>query len=617
VPADPTTAPVKRIVNDDGEALTNTDSSILWDADILEENMLADQGDDDAVEDDSNIFDSIDTETLTDGEMLSPTNLELIETVTLLASEAKNGMGNIDAFICEHLDDPPECIRDVFSSVLGDSFHQMKRPYIPIQHEYKKPYFVALMRAWFQWNEKKLDSYITILKENGWTDDDVAIKMYYQPRFFQELVERRVLPPRQLYWRVRAVYVKFGNRIDTKSRKPLFNKKAWKTANSVLKEILRGEASDPPNHTFYTQRLNTRGEPKTNKYGMQLINCHRGTNDVENTHKHIVSTFGTWTTGVETSCTLMSERRHRFNQRMSQKYRVGYPIIGHYNTWQVDLLQLLVESNHGVTLFPYWVNASDYKDTDESFDLVALQSTELHEAVNSIVLVDPSVLGKLSSELKFIAKGMGVQLPFLPVLAKEEKMLFVDLILKTTGGFDADAMALLWCKFVDGVTIFPKLPVYLREYHGIYLKNGRVKDAVKAMKGEVELLDAINKELVLPDLAKDNRETEEDSAATNLTGWPEVPLPSAMPRPERSALRLAGTGPPTVGGTVIGVVVEAMEQYRTKGKRKKDLKQRAKRRCRRCQQYGGQNAMECNGGKAGGKAACEHFNELGVSNQTH
>jgi hypothetical protein len=111
------------------------------------------------------------------------------------------------------------------------------------------------------------------------------------------------------------------------------------------------------------------------------------------------------------------------------------------------------------------------RKTDESFDLVALQSTELQEAVNSIVLVDPSVLGKLSSELKFIAKGMGVQLPFLPVLAKEEKMLFVNLILKMTGGFDADAMALLWCKFVDGVTIFPKLPVYLREYHGIYLKT--------------------------------------------------------------------------------------------------------------------------------------------------
>jgi hypothetical protein len=25
-----------------------------------------------------------------------------------------------------------------------------------------------------------------------------------------------------------------------------------------------------------------------------------------------------------------------------------------------------VGTNHGVTLFAYWVNASDYKDTDES-----------------------------------------------------------------------------------------------------------------------------------------------------------------------------------------------------------------------------------------------------------
>jgi hypothetical protein len=46
------------------------------------------------------------------------------------------------------------------------------------------------------------------------------------------------------------------------------------------------------------------------------------------------------------------------------------------------------------------------------------------------------------------------------------------------------------------VAIFPKLPVYLREYHGTYLKNGRVKDVVKAMKSDVELLDALNKELV-------------------------------------------------------------------------------------------------------------------------
>jgi hypothetical protein len=118
---------------------------------------------------------------------------------------------------------------------------------------------------------------------------------------------------------------------------------------------------------------------------------------------------------------------------------------------------------------------------------------------------------------------MGVQLPFLPVLAKEEKLLFVALILKTTGGFDADAMALLWYGYVDGVIIFPKLPLYLRECHGIDLKNGRVKDAVKAMKSDVELLDALNKELVPPDQANDD---DEELCAMEVRQAGAIELPS-------------------------------------------------------------------------------------------
>jgi hypothetical protein len=47
-------------------------------------------------------------------------------------------------------------------------------------------------------------------------------------------------------------------------------------------------------------------------------------------------------------------------------------------------------------------------------------------ALKSTALVDPNVFDKLSSELKFIAKGTGDQLPFLSVLAKEKMILFVD-----------------------------------------------------------------------------------------------------------------------------------------------------------------------------------------------
>jgi hypothetical protein len=81
-------------------------------------------------------------------------------------------------------------------------------------------------------------------------------------------------------------------------------------------------------------------------------------------------------------------------------------------------------------------------------------------------------------------------LPFLPVHGEDETKLFVRLVLVVDGTFDADCMALEWCKFVDGKTIFPKLPVYLRAYFDRYLRNRRVQDAVSGMKSNIELFGA-------------------------------------------------------------------------------------------------------------------------------
>jgi hypothetical protein len=64
---------------------------------------------------------------------------------------------------------------------------------------------------------------------------------------------------------------------------------------------LKGYWSDPPGFSFYTARLGVDGQPKTNQYGLQLLDCNRGTNDVENDHKQYVTTFGTWHTGIQMS----------------------------------------------------------------------------------------------------------------------------------------------------------------------------------------------------------------------------------------------------------------------------------------------------------------------------
>jgi len=54
-------------------------------------------------------------------------------------------------------------------------------------------------------------------------------------------------------------------------------------------------------------------------------------------------------------------------------------------TWEVDELQLLVYKNRGFFLFPNWSNSSEYVATDESFDVVALQSKDDHDALQERV----------------------------------------------------------------------------------------------------------------------------------------------------------------------------------------------------------------------------------------
>ena len=95
--------------------------------------------------------------------------------------------------------------------------------------------------------------------------------------------------------------------------------------------------------SFYQQRLDEKGQPDIDVHGIALLNCNRGTNITECIHKQIITTFGTWCTGVEMSDKLMAERRHRYNQHVSERRRLGFPKLGHSDTWLIDSLQLLVE----------------------------------------------------------------------------------------------------------------------------------------------------------------------------------------------------------------------------------------------------------------------------------
>ncbi len=78
------------------------------------------------------------------------------------------------------------------------------------------------------------------------------------------------------------------------------------------------------------------------KFGIALLDCNRGTNDVEAIHKQLVALYGTWCTGVEMSDALLAERRHRYNQKINERMQVDFPKFGHSDTWKIDKIQLLV-----------------------------------------------------------------------------------------------------------------------------------------------------------------------------------------------------------------------------------------------------------------------------------
>ncbi len=148
----------------------------------------------------------------------------------------------------------------------------------------------------------------------------------------------------------------------------------------MLKEILAGHASDPPGISFYSHRLTRRGDLAYDSHGIALLDCSRGSNDTESAHKQLISTFGSWITSVKSADFFMAEWRHRHNQGVSERKRIGFPRIGHYDTWLVDHLQKLVERNHGILIYPNWSNASDYEPTGE----LPVHSAQLAAAIDNI-----------------------------------------------------------------------------------------------------------------------------------------------------------------------------------------------------------------------------------------
>ena len=158
--------------------------------------------------DDDKLFDTVSVEDL------STRDIEMTRTTYVNASSAQNGTLPIRH---HKLKNPPKpgTIQDKYSAVLGDPFQAMKCPKSSTtHHKYKKAYNVALQNAFFIWNETKMKQLEDLTRKDGMTEEKIESERYYNAALFKGCVDRFMPSPKHLYWRVRSVFVMYGDLED-------------------------------------------------------------------------------------------------------------------------------------------------------------------------------------------------------------------------------------------------------------------------------------------------------------------------------------------------------------------------------------------------------------------
>jgi hypothetical protein len=328
-----------------------------------------------------------------------------------------------------------------------------------------------------------------------------------------------------------------------------------------------------------------------------------------------------------TRCTSARSSTSRSPRSASTTARLGFPHIGHHCTWLIDKIQLLVERNHSVLAYKGWSNESDYERTTEAFSVVPIHSDALGSAVSNIAAAKLTGM-KLTRNQAFMAKHAGVQVPFMPVHGEGEMKLFTQLIACSTDAKpDFEQMALNWVKHVDGVDVFPKLPVYLRTYFTTWTRNQAAKNAMAKAKPAAALL----QQVIDKTRHKQSEEQEEGGngqlAPATPNQYSEMPQPKVIvvePTEPRIVGNVAISVPLSEAGAGAGAVLDppppplpVPEVKKKTGDRGRDKDQRARRRCMRCVKYNkaanGDAAKlpKCKGAAPTG--TCQHWTEGGKS----
>jgi hypothetical protein len=245
--------------------------------------------------------------------------------------------------------------------VRKDPFHAINMVYVSKAHAFSRTFRRALSLAFFVHHPEDLKKVREVCERKGLKWEGVVRN---RRKYINKRVRRMIPVDDVLAARIDHVFRTYGDKLDPKTKNPLFNADAKKKASNILASARAGELSDPPDTDFYSIK-------GTDPDGLTLYRCSRGTNGVEGgTHQKLIRKFkAPGRVDLREADANLAMIRHRHNVRQGIT-RKGHPDVGMPYTWVVndaDFLAGLLYPDK--TFSPGLPNYRDYVSTGEQFGL--------------------------------------------------------------------------------------------------------------------------------------------------------------------------------------------------------------------------------------------------------
>ena len=212
-----------------------------------------------------------------------------------------------NSFIIDRTSDNGEHNMDIDgipTRVFKDIFHLMDMIPISKSHSMAKEFYQQFRDALFVYDRADRANVELHLRSQNQTWKQTLL---VTPNWIHKRVKRIVPQPEELLPVVRNLFNSFGSIECSRSGFPLFNREARKQAENVLSIIEAGHVSDPLDIALYF-------ECGTDRHGLTLYRCARGTNSIEGgVHQNVIRKFGSFGASPQLVDCSLAEYRLRHN----------------------------------------------------------------------------------------------------------------------------------------------------------------------------------------------------------------------------------------------------------------------------------------------------------------